>query len=142
MQQLIDLNSFAKDSKAKLGQLKATIAQYFRISGDSTQHKGVEPDIDFRTIFADEEYGERALKNALPWSSISAIKHPYGVIDRQIIEIAADLHRARITDDEKYSALLETMQFDYELRSKNTVSLLGHRERHARAEACRKMVPC
>ena len=140
VQQLIDLNSFAKDSKAKLGQLKATIAQYFRISGDSTQHKGVEPDIDFRTIFADEEYGERALKNALPWSSISAIKHPYGVIDRQIIEVAADLHRARITDDEKYSALLETMQFDYELRSKNTVSLLEstREERHARAETVRE----
>ena len=54
VQQLIDLNSFGSNTKARLGQLKTTIAQYFRINGNSTQHKGVVPDIDFQTIYADE----------------------------------------------------------------------------------------
>lgn len=139
VQQLIDLNSFDSDTKAKLGQLKTTIAQYFRINGNSTQHKGVVPDIDFQTIYADEEYGERALKNALPWSSISAIRHSYGMVDRQIVNTATDLHKSRITKDEKYRSLMEMIQFDYELRNKSTISLLeSTREKeHEQAEAIR-----
>ena len=139
VQQLIDLNSFTSDSKARLGQLKATIAQYFRINGNSTQHKGVVPDIDFRTIFADEKLGERALKNALPWSSISAINHPYGAVDQRIAETAEDMHKSRIMDDEKYNFLMEMFRLDYELRSKNTISLLEsiRKEGHERAEAAR-----
>lgn len=139
VQQLIDLNSFDSDTKAKLGQLKTTIAQYFRINGNSTQHKGVVPDIDFQTIYADEEYGERALKNALPWSSISAIRHSYGMVDRQIVNTATDLHKSRITEDEKYRSLMEMIQFDYELRNKSTVSLLEstRKKEHEQAEAIR-----
>ena len=73
VQQLFDLNRFRSSRGAKLGQLKTTIAQYFRVNGDSTQHRGVTPDIDFNTYFADKEYGERALKNALPWGSLSPV---------------------------------------------------------------------
>ena len=139
VQQLIDLNSFDSGAKARLGQLKTTIAQYFRISGNGTQHKGVVPDIDFQTIYADEEHGERALKNALPWSSISAIRHSYGMVDRQIVDTATGLHKSRITDDEKYRSLMEMIQLDYELRNKSTISLLEstRKKEHEQAEAIR-----
>ncbi|MCY3804049.1 MAG: carboxy terminal-processing peptidase [Gammaproteobacteria bacterium] len=139
VQQLINLNSFDSGAKAKLGQLKTTIAQYFRINGNSTQHKGVVPDIDFQTIYADEEHGERALKNALPWSSISALRHPYGMIDRQVVGTAADLHKSRITNDEKYRLLMEMIQLDYEVRNRDTISLLEstRKKEHEQAEAVR-----
>ncbi len=139
VQQLIDLNSFDSSSKTKLGQLKTTIAQYFRINGNSTQHKGVVPDIDFQTIYADEEHGERALKNAMPWSSISAIRHSYGMVDRKIVGTASDLHKSRIMDDKKYRSLMEMIQLDYELRNKSTISLLEstRKKEHEQAEAIR-----
>jgi carboxyl-terminal processing protease len=49
-------------------QLKFTNAQFFRINGGSTQHKGVTPDIVLNSGVEDEEFGERAYDNALPWS--------------------------------------------------------------------------
>lgn len=139
VQQLINLNNFDSGAKVRLGQLKTTIAQYFRINGNSTQHKGVVPDIDFQTIYADEEHGERALKNALPWSSISAIRHPYGMVDRQVVNTATELHKSRVTNDEKYRLLMEMIQLDYELRNKDTISLLEstRKKEHEQAEAVR-----
>ena len=124
VQQLVDLNSFSTSDDEKLGQLKATIAQYFRINGSSTQHKGVIPDIDFRTLFENEEFGERALKNALPSSSISPIKHHYGDVDERIITQTAEKHKIRTTTDEKFNSLIEIFQLDYDVRNLKTVSLL------------------
>ena len=124
VQQLVDLNNFDSSKEAKLGQLKATIAQYFRIDGGSTQHKGVVPDIDFNTIFEDEEHGERALKNALPWSSISAVTHQVGSINQKVIADTLEQHKFRIEDDKKFKSLIEIMQLDYTLRNKSEISLL------------------
>ena len=124
VQQLVDLNSFSNRDDEKLGQLKATIAQYFRINGSSTQHKGVIPDIDFRTLFENEEFGERALKNALPSSSISPVKHHYGDVDERIITQTAEKHKIRTTTDEKFKSLIEIFQLDYDVRNLKTVSLL------------------
>ena len=123
VQQLIDLNNFNSARQTKYGQLKTTIAQYFRVSGDSTQHKGVVPDIDFETIFTDK-YGERALKNALPWSSISPIDYHHGDVTQQIQEAVQHMHKTRITNDEKYKSYMKMLRFNFESRSKSTVSLL------------------
>jgi len=124
VQQLVDLNNFSTGNDSKLGQLKATIAQYFRIDGGSTQHQGVIPDIDFNTIYEDEEHGERALKNALPSSSISPIKHHIGDVDTQIITRTSEMHKKRVITNEKYNSLLEMFQLDYDVRNKKTLSLL------------------
>jgi carboxyl-terminal processing protease len=124
VQQLVDLNNFDSTRDEKLGQLKATIAQYFRINGGSTQHRGVVPDIDFHTNFTSDKYGERALKNALPWTSISPISHHYGFIDEQIIKNTASMHDSRIKVDDKFNSLVNILQLDSELRNKKTISLL------------------
>ncbi len=124
VQQLVDLNNFDSTRDEKLGQLKATIAQYFRINGGSTQHRGVVPDIDFHTNFTSDEYGERALKNALPWTSISPISHHYGFIDEQIIKNTTSMHDSRIKVDDKFNSLVNILQLDSELRNKKTISLL------------------
>ncbi|NNC67420.1 MAG: carboxy terminal-processing peptidase [Gammaproteobacteria bacterium] len=124
VQQLVDLNNFSSGDDAKLGQLKATIAQYFRVDGGSTQHQGVIPDIDFQTIFENEEHGERALKNALPASSIAPVKHHIGDIDTQIINQTSKMHNSRVKANEKFNSLLEIFQLDYDVRNQKTVSLL------------------
>ncbi len=129
VQQLVDLNNFDAKRDEKLGQLKATIAQYFRVNGGSTQHRGVEPDIDFNTIFSGEKYGERALKNALPWSSISPVNYHYGSVNDQIIRNTSSLHTARIRKDEKFNSLVKLLELDFKLRNQETVSLLESKRR-------------
>jgi carboxyl-terminal processing protease len=59
------------------GQLKITESKFYRISGESTQHRGVVPDIEFPSIYDTEEIGESALDHALNWDNISPIRHSY-----------------------------------------------------------------
>jgi C-terminal processing protease CtpA/Prc len=59
----------------RFGQVKLTIAQFFRISGGSTQHKGVVPDMAFPASVDATEFGESTYDNALPWTRIAAVPH-------------------------------------------------------------------
>jgi carboxyl-terminal processing protease len=57
------------------GQLKITESKFYRISGGSTQHRGVLPDVVFPTIYDTEEIGESALDHALNWDQINQVRH-------------------------------------------------------------------
>ena len=51
------------------------MAQFFRVSGESTQHRGVIPDITFEGLKRPKDHGERGLDNALPWARIKEVPH-------------------------------------------------------------------
>ena len=70
VQQLIELGNFLPGFKA--GELKLTTAQFFRVNGSSTQHRGIAPDIAIPSPVDDAKLGESSLPNALPWQQISA----------------------------------------------------------------------
>ena len=55
------------------GELKLTLAKFYRVSGQSTQHQGVIPDISYPAEVDTREIGESALPEALPWDSIRAV---------------------------------------------------------------------
>jgi len=57
------------------GQLKITESKFYRISGDSTQHRGVVPDVIFPTLYDTEEIGESSLDHALNWDQINPVRH-------------------------------------------------------------------
>ncbi|MEH6610479.1 MAG: carboxy terminal-processing peptidase [Halioglobus sp.] len=57
------------------GQLKLTESKFYRISGDSTQHRGVVPDVAFPSLYDAEEIGESALDHALNWDQINPVRH-------------------------------------------------------------------
>ncbi len=57
------------------GQLKITESKFYRISGDSTQHRGVVPDIVFPSLYNPEEIGESSLDHALNWDQINPVRH-------------------------------------------------------------------
>ena len=57
------------------GQLKITESKFYRISGESTQHRGVVPDVEFPTVYDTEEIGESALDHALNWDQINPVRH-------------------------------------------------------------------
>ena len=57
------------------GQLKITESKFYRISGESTQHRGVIPDVEFPSMYDTTEIGESALDHALRWDQISPVRH-------------------------------------------------------------------
>jgi carboxyl-terminal processing protease len=72
VQAVIDLDRQAKAHGDPLGLYKVTVQEYFRVSGGSTQLKGVVPDILLPDPTSFVESGERTLPHAIPWSSIAA----------------------------------------------------------------------
>jgi carboxyl-terminal processing protease len=70
VQTVLDLNRFINE-KEKVGELKITFQKFYRVTGSSTQHKGVSPDINLPSAYDAEHYGESASPNALPWDVIS-----------------------------------------------------------------------
>jgi len=76
VQTVLPLESYTRKTFDKpLGQIKITSAQFFRINGESTQHKGVVPDLSWDLPQVEGDFGERAFKNALPWRRIEVAKH-------------------------------------------------------------------
>ncbi|MEM7304247.1 MAG: carboxy terminal-processing peptidase, partial [Pseudomonadota bacterium] len=123
VQQLIDLNRFAGKSDKSLGQLKATIAQYYRVNGESTQHRGVVPDILFEASYDADKHGESSLDNALPWTRITPLNRYNENISPDIIHSLSVEHTNRVKNDEKYQSLVSLYNLNEELQNRNNVSL-------------------
>ena len=75
VQTLVDLNRYVPGDQDDLGRLRLTMAEFFRISGGSTQLRGVEPDIGFPGPDDGDDHGERSLDNALPWTQIAPAQY-------------------------------------------------------------------
>ncbi|MCC7121102.1 MAG: carboxy terminal-processing peptidase, partial [Gammaproteobacteria bacterium] len=129
VQNLVDLNRFDEESNGKLGQLKATIAQFFRVEGDSTQHRGVVPDIAFPSGFSTKDQGERALKNALPFAHIAAVRFAPALESLGPVAALRERHEARMKDDKAYRALLAQEHAMQEAADRTSVSLLESKRR-------------
>ncbi len=126
VQNVLPLSAYAKEKfKGKLGQIKITIAQFFRINGDSTQHRGVIPDINWPFPQVDEPFGERALDNALPWLHISKSDFARSnlAIDHTELEHLTLRHQERVTNNDAFNAALRKQQLLAEARLEKQVSL-------------------
>ena len=123
VQNIIDLNHFTDSSHEDHGRLKATIAQFFRISGGSNQHRGVIPDIIFPTARYGQDYGERVLDNALPWDEVKPLYFMPVSAPVESFAQARKLHEQRIKDNRLMRLLLEDMETAQALENKKTISL-------------------
>ena len=70
VQTVIDLGKFINDPESEVGQLKLTFQKFYRVTGSSTQHRGVMPDIKLPTALDPEQFGESSQPSALPWDEI------------------------------------------------------------------------
>jgi carboxyl-terminal processing protease len=70
VQTVIDLDKFINDPNNEVGQLKLTFQKFYRVTGSSTQHKGVMPDVKLPTALDPEQFGESSSPSALPWDEI------------------------------------------------------------------------
>jgi carboxyl-terminal processing protease len=134
VQSLLDLDDYAPSDSPKMGQLKITMAQFFRVNGGSTQNKGVVPDIRFPSAGDPAKYGERSLHHALPWSTIDPARYqPAGDMSR-VAAVAENRYEDRMTKDEEFNWLLADIA-EYNTKSEETrVSLLEATARKEMAE--------
>jgi len=72
VQSMVDLGRFMPESRGETGQLKLTLQKFYRVTGSSTQHKGVSPDINLPSAFSAEAFGESAEPSALPWDEVAS----------------------------------------------------------------------
>jgi len=112
------------DREGKLGQLKVTIAQFFRVNGEGTQHRGVVPDIVFPTAMDSDAQGERGLDNALPWAEVPAAKYSAWVDQKPDYSGASARHESRYRDNPSFGLLLEELKSQREARAEDLVTLV------------------
>lgn len=123
VQTVIDLDQIAKNDAPLFGELKMTVAQFFRINGGTTQLRGVIPDIALPTLTDAEDFGESSFDNALPWTQIKAADYSPAGDMKTLLPILATLHEARINRDEDFRYLKEDIAESKLQRKKNTISL-------------------
>jgi carboxyl-terminal processing protease len=112
------------------GQLKITQSKFYRISGGSTQHKGVIPDIKLPARINHEEIGEDALDNALPWDQIEAVPHKQYFDFTSVIDDLRDRHEKRFATNPEFQLLQDEINLLTSQREKEYVSL-NYKERAA-----------
>ncbi len=122
VQTLVDLGRFVPGRKKDLGRLRLTMAQFFRINGGSTQHRGVVPDILFPTATFSDDYGERSLDNALPWAQIEPAD--YEISGQGAVPRLMESHLSRISHDPGFEMLVDREKRFEDLDERSEVSLL------------------
>ncbi|KRP24710.1 MAG: peptidase S41 [SAR92 bacterium BACL16 MAG-120322-bin99] len=105
------------------GQLKLTISKFYRVSGDSTQHRGVLPDIELPSLFDKEEVGESEQENALPWDSIHSVPFkPSGDV-KPFISTLTERHLARTAVDPDYVHMVRQLALSESWDADKAISL-------------------
>ena len=123
VQTMVDLDRWPANETPRFGEVKLTVAQFFRPDGSSTQNKGVEPDVAFPTSVDAADFGESTYPNALPWTRIAAAPHVrYGNFAPLLPQLDA-LHQARAAKDVEYQWWVEDVRRFREEQAKKSISL-------------------
>ncbi len=124
VQNIMPLSRLFPHSKSKLGQVKYTIAKFYRITGGSTQRKGVLPDIYLPSRYDVLDVGEDSEKNALPWDEIEPVNfRPYDSHLHSLIKKLSALHQKRMEQSEEYKLIVEEIKDLKKERELNHISL-------------------
>ena len=123
VQQMIDLDHYAIPEEERSGQLKLTIAQFYRVSGESTQLDGVTPDINLPSAFDHEDFGERAAHNPMPATRIEGLDVPVRHDLDGVIDELRQRHEARMGEDEAFRTFQRELELQRELRQDTSMAL-------------------
>lgn len=104
VQTVIDLNRFINDPANQVGELKLTFQKFYRVTGSSTQNKGVTPDVLLPTALDPEQFGESASPSAMPWDEINGTlfqKTP--VVNDKVLANINKAYQERLKNDKSLS---------------------------------------
>ncbi len=127
VQNLFSLDRFMRGEGH--GQLTLTIGKYYRVTGGSTQHRGVNPDIAFPSAVDAETVGESTRDTALPWDQIRPTRfYADGSLDPAIAMLSRN-HESRAAGDPDFINLIDDIEAFSDVRTRKSVSLkLADRE--------------
>ena len=121
------------------GQLKLTISKFYRVSGDSTQHRGILPDIEFPSTYDFEEVGESQQDNALPWDRIRRVPHTTKTNLQPLIGALTENHTKRRQSDPDFVSLVDKIELSDNWDSQKMLSL-NLEKRRLRSESWDKQL--
>ncbi|WP_313760046.1 carboxy terminal-processing peptidase [Rhizobium sp.] len=123
VQTVVNLDQVARNDKPKFGELKLTIAQFFRVNGGTTQLRGVTPDIALPGLSDPKTFGETSYDNALPWAQIKPARYKQaGNLKAELPKLQA-LHDKRVETDPDFQRLIEDVAELKAQRDKGVISL-------------------
>jgi len=134
VQNLVDLDDVAHNEKPLFGEVKMTIAQFFRINGGSTQLRGVTPDISFPLTVDAKDFGESSYDNALPWTSIAPAKYQPVADLKPVVPMLVERHNDRSGKNPEWQNFEADLADMRKLRDEKTVSLNEQERRKERDE--------
>ena len=124
VQNVLDLQRWIPKEEEKLGQLKLTIAKFYRVDGGSTQNIGVTPDLKLPSIYDEESVGESTYPNALPWDQIPSSKYDQvNDINEALLNTLRTKYDDRIKSDEDLQELIADAKRMRDDQKRTTISL-------------------
>lgn len=136
VQNLYSLDQYMKpEGDEGYGQLTLTIGKYYRVTGESTQHRGVAPDIDLPSPIDADEIGESVRDSALPWDTIQTTRFRAGEPLDSTIESLTVNHTERSKQDPNFQYLKRYIENAREVQARTTVSLNIDERRREREES-------
>jgi len=105
------------------GKLKLTVAKFYRVSGTSTQRRGVQPDIAFPAILDVNEIGESSLPFALEWDTVEQVVSFGNNHFANYIEQLQKNHQQRVDVNTEFAYIKKVRTFNSEMADRNIVSL-------------------
>ena len=124
VQNLLDLERFFPKTDLKLGQLKITLAKYYRVNGGSTQKIGVEPHIEFPNIYDRDIYTENSRINALEWDKIREITYvDINYINKPLIDHLNSKFIKNVENDSSFINYMSFVNDTKKSRENKTISL-------------------
>ncbi|MCK6618310.1 MAG: carboxy terminal-processing peptidase [Cyclobacteriaceae bacterium] len=124
VQSIIELDRYVNYPKEEVGSLKLTFQKFYRVTGHSTQFKGVTPDIKFPTALTAEQFGERSSKSALPWDEIrSTMYQKTPLINDAVLKNLIRSHQERLKTDPSLIDLVAQTEETRKNLAQNRISL-------------------
>jgi len=123
VQNLYPLDRYAPGNDPRFGQLTLTVGKYYRVTGGSTQHKGVVPDIVLPSPIDAHMIGESTQDSALPWDQISPTPFDSADSVAATLEVLAASHEQRASEDPDLQFLLNDIEAQEAIMDRTSVSL-------------------
>lgn len=114
---------FSRRTGPGFGQLTLTTGKYYRVSGESTQHRGVEPDILLPSAIDAAEVGESTENTALPWDRIQPTRYRAANSMDEAVSKLQEQHQKRTMQNPDFQYLLAGIDAYSAIRGRHTVSL-------------------
>jgi carboxyl-terminal processing protease len=124
VQSPISLAEYMRSSDPNQGQINLTISKFYRITGSSTQNKGVIPDLSFPSAFDRTEVGESSERSALPWDEIRAARFtPTDHVSPRQVDKLKEFLKKELKNDAELKRAVSEIEEAKKLRKKTKISL-------------------